>query len=45
MTDKQKEGSREDDSKLKQTCQNALQITCDKMERNKKNKPELEKEK
>ena len=44
MTDKQKEGSREDDRKLKQTCENALQVTCEEMKRNKKDKPELEKQ-
>ena len=44
MTDKQKEGSREDDRKLKQFCENALQITWEEMERNKKDKPELEKQ-
>lgn len=44
MTYKLGGGSKEDDKKLKQTCDNTLEIRCKEMERNRKDKPERKKQ-
>ena len=44
MTYKLGDGSKEDDRKLKQTCDNTLEIRCKEMERNRKDKPERKKQ-
>ena len=44
MTYKLGDGSKEDDKKSKQTCDNTLEIRCKEMERNRKDKPERKKQ-
>lgn len=44
MTYKLGDGSKEDDRKLNQTCDNTLEIRCKEMERNRKDKPEHKKQ-
>ena len=44
MTYKLEDRSKEDDRKLKQTCDNTLEIRCKEKERNRKDKPECKKQ-
>ena len=44
MTYKLRDGSREDDRTLKQTCDNALEIRCKEMERNREDKTKRKKQ-